>query len=234
MQIKALDVRGIPYIIKETKANKIIVEVKNDATIVIKKHRAISQAKLITFIDSHLEWIEKAYLKKYKPPRKFITGEEYLILGKTFTLNIIPSHFNNVVADLDKGSTIDIYTQKMEPLYIEKLIDNYLSELAKTIFNILLENALNKTNQYFKSQPQLNIKSYKSRWGCCIPKENKIVLNKALIHVEIELIMYVIYHELCHMQYLNHSADFHHLLQEFVPNEKDLRKRLNQFSATYR
>ena len=234
MQIKALEKRGIPYIIKDTKIKKLAVEVKNDATIVIKKHRSISNQRLISFIDEHLDWIEQAFLKKYKPPRKFISGEEYLLLGKTYTLNVIHNSINNVICDIDHGKTIDIYTKEMEPSYIENLINHYLDELASTIFNILLENALNKTNQFFKSQPQLYIKSYKSRWGCCIPKENKIILNKALIHVDIELIMYVIYHELCHMQYLNHSADFHHLLKIFVPNEKDLRKRLNQFSSIYR
>lgn len=234
MQIKALEKRGIPYIIKDTKIKKLAVEVKNDATIVIKKHRSISNQRLISFIDEHLDWIEQAFLKKYKPPRKFISGEEYLLLGKTYTLNVIHNSINNVICDIDYGKTIDIYTKEMEPSYIENLINHYLDELASTIFNILFENALNKTNQFFKSQPQLYIKSYKSRWGCCIPKENKIILNKALIHVDIELIMYVIYHELCHMQYLNHSADFHHLLKNFVPNEKDLRKRLNQFSSIYR
>ena len=232
MKIASLDNRGIPYIIKETKQNKISISVKNDGTIIVKRNRYIKESKVIDFVNDHIVWIEKAYLKHYQPPRKFISGEEYLLMGKTHHLKIIYSSKDLVEVDFEK-QIINIYTTSTAFSHFEMLMDKYLKKLSLEIFSVLLEDALNKTKPFFEIHPLLYIKHYKSRWGCCVPKDNKIVLNQALIHVDLDLISFVILHELCHFKYLNHSKEFHQTLMQFAPNEKELRKRLNKFSPEY-
>ena len=60
-----------------------------------------------------------------------------------------------------------------------------------------------------------------------------LILNLSLIHTSLELIEYVVYHELCHFVYKNHQSEFHLLLQQFVPNEKQLKKVLNNYIKFY-
>ncbi len=232
MKIESLNKRGIPYIIKETKQHKIILSVKKDGTIVIKKHRFISMDKVINFVDQHLYWIEKAYLNHYNPPRKYITGEEYLLLGKTLHLQVTFDKSEGIEADFDY-QILYIHTNDNSVAHIKKLIENYLLRFAEEVFTVLFENALTKLEPPFEINPVLYIKQYKSRWGCCIPKENKIILNRSLIHVDLDLISFVIFHELCHFQFLNHSPEFHQALMHYVPNERELRKRLNKYSPEY-
>lgn len=57
------------------------------------------------------------------------------------------------------------------------------------------------------------IKHNTSNWGSCSRLGN-INLNLNLVRVPKELQDYVILHELCHLKYMNHGADFHSLLEK--------------------
>ena len=59
-------------------------------------------------------------------------------------------------------------------------------------------------SHYLNKYPLLEIKRYKSRWGCCYPKKNKIIINVSVVNLPLELIEYVIYHELTHFVFDNH------------------------------
>ncbi|ACF15045.1 protein of unknown function DUF45 [Chloroherpeton thalassium ATCC 35110] len=65
------------------------------------------------------------------------------------------------------------------------------------------------------------IRAQKTRWASCSSKHN-INLNRNLLFLPPELTHYVIIHELCHTQHLNHSKAFWALVSEKEPNYKSL------------
>lgn len=72
------------------------------------------------------------------------------------------------------------------------------------------------------------IKNNRSNWGSCSSKKN-INLNLQLMRLPQELIDYVILHELCHLVYMNHGAEFHKLLNSLCNGrEKELRSELKK------
>lgn len=71
----------------------------------------------------------------------------------------------------------------------------------------------------------LKFRHYKSRWGCC-SHDNVITLNTALLRYDMELIDYVIVHELAHIRYKHHQKPFWKLVEQFMPEWRILRKRL--------
>ena len=232
MKIKCLDKSAIPYIIRNTKRNQIKIEVKNDGLVVIKVNPFLSSKKVNEFVEDNLEWITTNFIKNYKPPRKYLNNEEYLILGKNYKLNIVLTQNENSL--FIEGPYLNVYTKDSSYAYIDKLFSKYKEELAKELFPIVLQKCFMNMRDELEKYPILSIKHYKSRWGCFIPKDNKIILNDALVHVDIELIEYVVYHELCHYKYHNHSIDFHNYLQKYVPDEKQKRKNLSKFNTDYR
>lgn len=72
------------------------------------------------------------------------------------------------------------------------------------------------------------IKNNRSNWGSCSSKKN-INLNLQLMRLSQELIDYVILHELCHLVYMNHGAEFHKLLDSLCGGrERELRSELKR------
>ena len=72
--------------------------------------------------------------------------------------------------------------------------------------------------KYGFSYNRVCIKHNISNWGSCSSKSN-INLNLNLMRVPEELRDFVMLHELCHLRYLNHGAEFHRLLESLCLQE---------------
>lgn len=75
----------------------------------------------------------------------------------------------------------------------------------------------------------VRVKNQQSIWGSCSCAGN-LSYNYKLSFLSESLFDYVIVHELCHLQELNHSAAFWKLVAETVPNYRLLRRELKQTS----
>lgn len=72
---------------------------------------------------------------------------------------------------------------------------------------------------------ECKVRRYRRRWGSC-HENGRISLNWCLILAPQTVIDYVIIHELCHLQYFNHSSDFWMLVQRYCPNWRRHRRWL--------
>ena len=75
------------------------------------------------------------------------------------------------------------------------------------------------------------IKNNRSNWGSCSSLGN-INLNLRLVSLPEELQDYVMLHELCHLKYLNHSPQFHALLESVCPGHRALEKQIKQYKIS--
>ena len=66
----------------------------------------------------------------------------------------------------------------------------------------------------------------RTRWGVCNTAKMTVTLNTELLKKDIELLDYVIVHELCHFFEENHSKNFWKLVGPAYPNYKEARKKL--------
>lgn len=102
---------------------------------------------------------------------------------------------------------------------------NYTKEDVKKLeskLNIICPNLIKKTGL----QPsKIRIRNIKYAWGSCSNNKN-ITINLKLIDKSDEEIAYVVLHELCHLKYMNHSEKFWALVGKYMPNYKEIRKKL--------
>lgn len=154
-----------------------------------------------------------ALLKMYdsaKDKKKY--NDEFWLLGKKY----------NVVKDENNEDTqINgdyIYTKDDETL------NKYVVEEINRVFNEEIDICRN----CFHNLPEftLKVRKMKSRWGVCNRRNNTITLNSELIKKDVELLDYVIIHEMAHFYEGNHSKAFWKIVEAACPKYKEYRKRL--------
>lgn len=79
---------------------------------------------------------------------------------------------------------------------------------------------------------RITIRAQKTLWGSCSHNAN-ISLNAKLLFLSPEMVRYVMVHELCHTQHLNHSKQFWALVERFLPNYKTIEKALRHADKTH-
>lgn len=76
--------------------------------------------------------------------------------------------------------------------------------------------------------PLLRLTSARTRWGSC-SRQSGVRLNWRLVHAPVELIDYVIAHELAHLKEMNHTARFWTEVERLYPDWQAARQRLRAF-----
>lgn len=114
-------------------------------------------------------------------------------------------------------------SHKIKPDVLEKyivklLILKYTDRMKKYVL------ALNAQTYNYKIK-DVEVKLVKSKWGHCT-HDNKIMINLKLLNASIEILDYVIVHEIAHVSHKNHSNAFWHEVARFCPYHKQLRKML--------
>ena len=75
------------------------------------------------------------------------------------------------------------------------------------------------------SYNRITIRDQKTRWGSCSAR-GTLSFNWRLMLAPPTIADYVIVHELCHLTYMNHSADFWHKVESVYPDYRTARKWL--------
>jgi len=77
--------------------------------------------------------------------------------------------------------------------------------------------------------PSFRIMAMKKQWGSCFSQGN-LMLNPHLIKAPKECIDYGVLHELCHIAEHNHSERFWRLLDQVMPDWKEVKARLDEMA----
>lgn len=158
---------------------------------------------------------EEKLIKMYdKILEKNKDNDLFLYLGKKYYIKVDESKENVVFEDNF------VYTKNLEMLkaFYEKRVKE------------VLESEMNIAKKCFKNLPEFSLKyrNMKTRWGVCNRGKMTITLNTELLKKDIELIDYVIIHELCHFFEGNHSKNFWNLVGQAYPNYKEARRKLRE------
>ena len=197
-----------------------------DGEIVVSAPQNISQNEIEEFIISKKDWIYKKqkYIKEHNitAPLKYKTGETHYLWGKSYTLQLITDKKTKTVL-IDKNI---MYLSCGKNSTIEKR-EKILNEFYRKQLKSVLPETLDKCIKIVKRKPN-NVRIRKMKnWGNC-KKNGEITLNLKLAKKDKICLEYVIIHELCHLIEFNHGKNFKKLMDEFCPNWKEIKKRLNE------
>ncbi len=166
-------------------------------------------------------------ISKYRAVHQY--KQQGMRVGKSHTLDLVRgTTFKNNVSH-------QVVTVELPYQLNERSIEaqSYINEAIKKVLKKEAQAYLPRRVNYLANAHNFEVKSVhfnnaKTRWGSC-SHNGSINLNVALMQLPIELIDYVIVHELCHTVHLNHGLDFWQLVATYIPNYRTLRKEISTY-----
>ncbi len=159
------------------------------------------------------------------PPRKYVSGETHLYMGRQFRLKVIIGKRNEARY---KGRFIEVITKDKSKA--KNLLKRWYREKAKIKFAEIAESFIQRFKKYNVEPSGLYILEMSTRWGSCTPN-GKIILNPELVKAPRPCIEYVIVHELCHLIYRDHTQKFIDLQTKEMPDWERWKEKLERLLA---
>ncbi len=218
---------GFDYDLILQNRKTIAVTVHPDLEVTLKAPEKATQAKINDFLRRKTRWVlkQQRYFEEFKKAthKNYVSGETFRYLGRNYKLLVSQTESEERVS-LQFGS-INVFSHfPKNRLYTKKLLDGWYEQNAAIKFEEQLRQCL-KTYE-IENAPSLKVRQMKSRWGSYSKTTHCISLNKRLIQASRKQIDYVITHELCHMEHMNHSPYFYALLSKRLPHWKQLKSAL--------
>ncbi|WP_017381901.1 M48 family metallopeptidase [Paenisporosarcina sp. TG-14] len=155
--------------------------------------------------------------------RDYHHGETFLYLGKTYPIQI--SQDTTIKKDhvVFEEGILRIVVKQLEDEKIKQALKRFYYQRCKA----LIEKSIRKYQSDFKVKPRsIRITDSKANWGTC-DSQLQLTFNWRLAMAPLEVIDYVVVHEMCHMVHLNHDRSFWRLVGKMSPNFKEQEKWLS-------
>lgn len=202
-----IDNEEFEIIVNRKRIKNLYLRVKEENKIEVSANFYTTNKEILKIINNNKAFIIKANnklkAKKLKPNKIMYLGDELSLIesDKTFIDN------NYIYAKSEEDAV------------------NYIYNLCYDVFRTRLERIMNMFDDLPKFT--LRVRKMKTRWGVCNKSSMTVTLNTELITKDVNLIDYVIVHELCHFKHMDHSPKFWNEVAKYYPYYKQARKELN-------
>jgi predicted metal-dependent hydrolase len=204
------------------KRRTIALIVERDGSLTVRAPRRAALSDIEQFIQQKSSWIERSRekLKAIGSPvkKQYTEGENFLFLGSPYELRLVDSQ--HPALKFDNGFTLASAAQA----HGEKIFADWYKKQAAQIFP---EWVLYHARLHGFSPKQIKINSAKTRWGSCGSNGN-INFTWRLVMAPLDVIDYVVVHELAHLRVRNHSPQFWKLVAAIDVNYKKKRQWLRE------
>ena len=205
---------GVKIVRKDVKNITLKVRPNGEAILTAPKMASDEHIKFI--IKKRAKWIaqKRAFFASFKTPQKeYVSGEDFRYLGRSYRLKVVQSKEERV--KLQRGYLELFVKDKSDLMRKENLVYEWYHERATLYFFNILQEFNKIVKQDIKS---VRIRQMKTRWGSCNPYKSYINLNIELIKKPKVCIEYVVFHELAHLPYPDHSKKFYDYLSLYMPD----------------
>ena len=239
----------IAYAFRRAKRKTIGMSVGYDG-LTVSAPRWVGWGEIEQALQERAQWIVRKIVEmqerqKFLSKRKLIweNGASLPLLGKEIQIVLDSAHafnqtggvlrdsahatLNNVLEVNDGAKLYLALPLSAHTTQIQDAVQAWLMRQAKTLFAQRLDHFAPKLGVHWT---KLSLSSANTRWGSA-GSDGSIRLNWRLIHFKLDVIDYVVVHELSHLRVMDHSPRFWDTVKEVVPDFKERRAALSDKSA---
>ncbi len=198
-------------IIKKKKKN-ISLQVKPSLEIILNIPLRVSYSYGLKLIEEKSAWIEDK-IQKYSSA---LDNPGIYYLGKLYHLKTEESQTSIKIKEenivFNGSEEFDIALNEWYQQKIKRILETYLEKYTKLMgFH----------------PKKIKIKPLKSAWGICY-SSGTITFNLNLIKVPLDVIEYLVVHELGHLKYPNHSKEYWKYIGKYIEDPKSYSRWLKK------
>lgn len=221
------------YTLFRSNRKTITIKISKEKGLCVYVPKALRLNQIESLLREKESWIiNKTEMMNTISTREYKNGDSFYYLGDPYRLIIdeqaSDSNINRVEIKLQlvdntfKVLITDNVNKNDRAGFIRSVFEKWYRKKAREEFSKRLDYYSTLIGVRYN---RLFIKDQKTRWGSCSSKSN-INLNYRLIMAPLEVVDYVIIHELIHLIEMNHSKTFWEYVSRFDPCYKQHRKWL--------
>jgi len=206
-----------------SKRKTIAIIVHQDGKVIVRAPLRAPERMIHAFIESKSAWINEKKLQSAQratpAPRKFAENEKFLLLGREIPLRLAQSQRAALSLD-ESGFCLAAKAQTRAKVVFEQW---YKARAAQ----VLAERVNLFAKQHGFQYQKIHISSARTRWGSCSSR-GTLSFTWRLVMAPLEVVDYVVIHELAHLKIKNHSPVFWAEVARLMPDYKRQRDWLKK------
>lgn len=205
-------------IIRSRKSKSVGIQILQDTTIKVTIPFFFPKFMVSKVLEQKKDWIQKTQAKMTAKQEKNMPDGHYLYLGKSYPVQI-RSGQKELIEVEDK-----MYVASFNEKYFKTYLTSWYKQRARKIISERVNHYATIAGLTYTS---VAITTAETRWGSC--SSNKTLnFNWKLVMAPIEVIDYVVTHELAHLTELNHSHTFWETVRKMYPLYREYRTWLKR------
>ena len=221
-----MEVSGIPVKVIRKRIKNLHLYVKPpEGRVEVTVPYALSERQIREFVESRLLWIQKQQEKiasrEFSLQDDFLSPGKLFLWGKAYVLDLREGQGYALSLEGDRA----VFTVRQGSTGEQQ--EGWIREWCRA----LLKRGIEERLPVWESLTGLRcntwlVKDMTTRWGTCNPSAGRIWLNLQLVRKSPECLDYVLLHELAHLRIANHGADFAAFMDQYMPQWREIRKKL--------
>ncbi len=191
--------------------------------VMVRAPRFVSKKVIERFVQRRVQWIIKRQqevksLAQRFPIREFIPGESFPLLGRHYRLSIQKVVNLNTAHCVVNGKRLTVMVTAHLPSTQQELVKGaiqqwYCQSTEKKAATLMSRHAANLG----VSPRKMRVVDQRTRWASCSMKGD-LRFNWRLSMMPVSVLEYVVVHELCHLNAMNHSDGFWNAVKSILPD----------------
>ncbi|MCK5758647.1 MAG: DUF45 domain-containing protein [Clostridiales bacterium] len=207
---KYIKINNIEYSVNMLPGDRRSISLRmiSSIDIEVRYPRFLIKRTVIEYIYKKSKWISKkhdllAAGEETGAGKGIFEGRMLFFLGKQYRVEISGTEIRIldnciIISDISDINTLERWYKDKS----EKAVTEFLEK-----YNWIIPNC------------KVKVKKQKTIWGSCNSKQN-IYINSRISMCPQKVIEYIMWHEISHLRYMNHSSDFYRQLESYCPDYK--------------
>lgn len=213
---------SLEYDIIRSNRQTLVIQITRSGQIIVRCNYNTKTSDIKNFICEKEKWIFRHLSQLNNNKINIGIGCSVLFLGKRY--RIVAGDNEGIIFD-DTAFYVKEQTREEE---LRELLKGFYKERAKKV----ITDRVHTYEQIMKLHAEkIGITSASTRWGSC-SGHARLNFSWKVVMGNLEIVDYVVVHELAHIKEKNHSCRFWSIVERYMPDYKKARSELKRLGLT--